>query len=112
MSTTMWNPTRHEDYDALKGFAVYTSDNERLGKITEICHPALEMPSARGKHYFRVDPGPLRKLCTDADEVFVPERLVSMIELDDDKVILEVPKSGVEQTDWSRPRDYETYRRF
>jgi sporulation protein YlmC with PRC-barrel domain len=111
MSTTMWNPTRHEDYDTLKGFEVYTSDNEKLGKITEVCHPAMEMSSARGKHYFRVDPGTMKKLFTNADEVFVPERLVSIVEPGDDKVILEVPKSRVEKTDWSRPRDYDTYRR-
>lgn len=111
MSTTMWNPTRHEDYDTLKGYEVFTSDNEKLGKISEVCHPAMDMPTARGRHYFKVDPGTLKKWFTDADEVFVPERLVSMIEPDADRVILEVPKARIEHTDWSRPHDFDTYRR-
>ena len=111
MSTTMWNPTGHADYDSLKGFEVYTSDNEKIGTIAEICHPAMEMPTARGKHYFRVDPGALKKLFTDADEVYVPERLVSMIDPDEDKVILAVPSSQVMHTDWRRPHDFATYHR-
>ncbi len=112
MSTTTWNPTTHTDYETLKGFAVYTSDNEKLGTIAEVCHPALDMPAARGQHYFRVDPGTLKKLFTDADEVFVPEQLVRKVDPADDKVILEVPKAEVKRTDWSRPANYETFRRY
>ena len=112
MSTTIWNPTTHTDYDTLKGFEVYTSDNEKLGTIAEVCHPAMEMPSARGNHYFRVDPGALKKLFTDAEEVFVPERLVQMVNPDEDTVVLEVTKSQVKQTDWSRPADIDSFRRY
>jgi hypothetical protein len=112
MSTTMWNPTTHADYETLKGFDVFTSDNEKLGTIAEVCHPAQEMPSARGNHYFRLKPGTLKKLFTDAEEVFVPERLVRMVNPDEDAVILEVPKAQVKQTDWSRPADFDTFRRF
>ena len=89
-TTTMWNPTTHADYDTLKGFDVYTSDNEKLGTIAEICHPALEMPSARGNHVFRVEPGMFKKLFTDADEVFVPEQLIRMVTPEERTVILEV----------------------
>ena len=111
MSTT-WNPTTHTDYETLKGFEVYTNDDEKLGTIAEVCHPAVEMPAARGQHYFRVEPGTLKKLFTDAEEVFVPERLVRMVNLNEDKVILEVPKNAVKKTDWSRPADYNSFRRY
>jgi hypothetical protein len=70
------------------------------------------MPSARGNHYFRVEPGTLKKLFTDAEEVFVPERLVRSVNPDEDAVILEVPKAQVKKTDWSRPANFDTFRRF
>ncbi len=111
MSTTTWNPTTHTDYETLKGFDVYTSDDEKLGTIAEVCHPAIDMPAARGSHYFRVDPGTLKKLFTDADEVFVPERLVRMVTPDEQAVILDVTKSMITATDWSRPANFDTFRR-
>jgi hypothetical protein len=112
MSTTTFTPLTHQDYDRLKGFEVFTSDNEKLGTIAEVCHPAMDMPAARGNHYFRVEPGTLKKLFTDAEEVFVPEQLIRSVDLQDDTVVLDVPKARVQQTDWSRPGDFETYRRF
>jgi hypothetical protein len=30
----------------------------------------------------------------------------------DDKVILEVPKARIKKTDWSRPANFDTFRRF
>ena len=111
MSAMSWNPTTHADYETLKGFDVYTSDDEKLGTIAEVCHPATEMPAARGGHYFRVDPGTLKKLFTDADEVFVPEHLVRMVQPEDEKVILEVTKDRIQQTDWTRPDNFDTFSR-
>src|SRR5215207_2351979 len=113
MSTTRtaWMPLTHDDYDTLKGFAVYTSDDEKLGTIQEIFHPATPMPSARGSHVFRVEPGALQKLFGGQDEVFVSERLISRVEPAEDKVILEVPKASLTQQDWRRPRDLDTFRR-
>ena len=112
MSTTMWNPTTHEDYEQLKGFEVFTSDDEKLGKIDEVFHPAMDMPQAKGNHYFKVDPGMLKKVFTDQDEVYVSESLIRTVDTKDDKVILEVPKSRVSQTNWSRPSNYESYRHY
>lgn len=112
MSTTMWNPTTHQDYEQLKGFEVFTSDNEKLGKIDEVYHPPMDMPQARGNHYFRVNPGSLKKLFTDQDEVFVAETMIRKVEPTDDRIILEVPKSQIKQTNWSRPANYDTFRRY
>jgi len=110
MSMT-WNPVTHEDYEQLKGFEVFTSDNEKLGKIDQVMHPATSMPQARGQHYFRVDPGTLKRLFSGEDEVFVPETLVRSVDVADDKIILEVPKSSVPTKDWSRPAHFDSYRR-
>ena len=109
--STMWTPLTHEDYDTLKGFDVYTSDNEKLGTIEEVCHPPTAMPAARGGHYFRVEPGALKKLFGGQDEIYVPETLISRVDPSDDKVILEVPKAQLDRQDWSRPVGFETFRR-
>jgi hypothetical protein len=110
MSMTSWNPTSHDEYDALHGFDVYSSDNAKLGTIKEVCHPAAAMPAARGQHYFRVEPGTLKKLFTDQDEVFVAETMIREVRPEEDKVILSVPKDRVQDEEWSRPHDFDTYR--
>ena len=110
MSTTTWNPSTHDEYDTLKGFDVYSSDNEKLGTIKEVCHPATAMPDARGGHYFRVDPGTLKKLFSDKDEVFIAETMIREVRPDDDKVILSVPKDRIQHEEWDRPGNFDTYR--
>jgi|GEM_PF-5087281 len=110
MSTTTWNPTTHEEYDLLNGFDVYSSDNEKLGKISEVCHPATAMPAARGEHYFRVEPGMLKKLFSDGDEIFVAETMIRDVRPDDNRVILNVTKDRIQDEDWGRPHDFDTYR--
>ena len=68
------------------------------------------MPEARGGHYFRVDPGALKKLFSDQDEVFVSETMIREVRPDDDKVVLSIPKDRVQHEEWGRPRDFDTYR--
>jgi hypothetical protein len=109
--SSMWMPERHEDYDTLKGFDVYSSDDEKLGTIKEICHPQATIPTALGGHYFRVEPGKLKKLFGGQDEVFVPETLIRRVDPTEDEVILDVPKAQVERQDWQPPRDLDTFRR-
>jgi rRNA processing protein Gar1 len=109
--STYWNPMEHADYDALKGYDVYSRDNEKVGTIKEVLHPATEMPSARGKHYFKVDPGTVKRIFGDLDEVYVPERLIQAVDPGEDKVILEVTKDRLKDERWSRPSDFDTFRR-
>ena len=109
--TMSWNPMNHSDYDSLKGFDVYSSDNEKVGTIKEVFHPQEDITAARGRHYFKVEPGMLKSLFSDMDEVYVPERLISTVNPSEDKVILEVPKSKLKSQDWSRPREIDTFRR-
>src|SRR2546430_1736313 len=99
-TTTLWNPLTHQEYETLKGFDVYTSDDEKLGTIREIFHPVTAMPTARGSHVFRVEPGALKKLFSDQDEVYVPERLISRVDLDAERVFLALPKASLSQQDW------------
>ena len=110
MSTTTWSPATHSDYDTLIGFDVFTSDHEKLGTIAEVSHPAVEFPSARGSHVFRIDPGLVKKLFTGADELFVPERLVRMVTPEEQAVILEITRSTLVETDWSRPDEFDIVR--
>ena len=48
MSTTqtLWNPLTHQDYEPLKGFAVYTSDDEKLGTIDDVATICKEAKAA------------------------------------------------------------------
>lgn len=109
MSAT-WNPSTHDDYDILKGFEVYSADDEKLGTIKDVLHPREEMPAARGKHYFRVEPGMMKKLFSDQEEIFVPERLVQTVRSEDHRVVLEVTKDWVQGEDWATPSDVNVYR--
>ncbi len=111
MSTTMWNPTRHEDYDTLKGFDVYSADQEKLGTVKEILHPQSTSTTARGGHYFKIEPGMMKKLFSDQDEVFVSEAMIERVLPADDRIVLTVTKDRIEHEDWSKSRDIETFRR-
>lgn len=111
MSYTSWQPTSHDDYETLKGFDVYTSDDEKLGTIKEVVHPtSTGMDAAIGGHYFRVEPGTLKKLFSDQDEVFVSETMIRDVRPEEDKVILSLRKESVQNTDWSRPVNTTTTR--
>jgi ribosomal 30S subunit maturation factor RimM len=110
MSST-WHPTTHADYDTLKGFDVYSSDDEKLGTIKEVLHPQTTGRMVTGGHYFRVDPGALKKLFSDQDEVFVAETMIRRVDAAEDKVVLEVTKDRIQHETWSQPADFDTYRR-
>ncbi len=111
MSTMDWSPMTHEEYDVLKDLEVYTSDNEKIGTIKEVLHPREEMPAARGRHYFKVEPGMLKQWFSDQEEFFLPERLIDEALPNEGKVILEVPKDSLKAQDWSRPPEFESFRR-
>src|SRR5688572_22348937 len=49
-----WNPETHGDYDDLRGCAVYTADNVRVGTIMHVFHPNDEPAEQRGGHYFLI----------------------------------------------------------
>jgi ribosomal 30S subunit maturation factor RimM len=106
-----WTPQQHEDYDALKGYDVYSSDNEKIGTVREIFHPQEDMATALGRHYFRIEPGMIEGLFKDVDEVYVPERLVQTVDPDEERVILEVPKGRLNEHEFGRPAEIDSFRR-
>lgn len=105
---TAWNPKTHEDFDALRGMDVFTADDEKIGSIEEVLHPANDSTSPEW-HYFRIDPGFLDKLTGD-DEMYVRASFVEFVS--EDRVVLETTKDRVESMDWTAPKDVNTYRRY
>ncbi|CAN5568811.1 hypothetical protein BH23CHL2_BH23CHL2_08370 [soil metagenome] len=105
--TSTWNPSTHDDYDALKGSDVFTADDEKIGTIDEVLHPANDS-TAPNHHYFLVKPGMLDKLVGE-DEMYVPATMVQMVS--EDRVVLETTQDRLESTDWSAPGNVDNFRR-
>ncbi len=106
MSTT-WNPSSHNDYDALKGMDVFTSDDEKIGTVDQVLHPANDS-TAHDQHYILVKPGMLDKLVGE-DDLYIPATAVQMV--GEDRVILETTKDRVDASTWTKPRNADTFRR-
>jgi hypothetical protein len=112
MRATIWNPTAHADYDVLTGKDVYSVDGEKVGSIAEVFHPSLDMPAARGRHYFLLDPGLLKDWFAGFDQVYLPESAIA--EVTPDRVTLDLTAEQVKRSskEWTRePADFATYRR-
>ena len=110
--STRWTPTTHADYDALKGRDVISADGEKVGSISEILHPNMEMPQARGRHYFLLDPGLLKDWFGGLDKAYLPE--ASIDQISPDRVVLNLRSDQIKQRskEWSRePASLDTYRR-
>lgn len=105
--TQTWNPSTHEDYDRLKGMDVFTSDDEKIGTVDEVLHPANDSTDPQ-HHYFHVDPGMLDKIVGE-DDMYVRATEVKFIS--DDRVMLGMSKDGLKSGNWSGPRDIDTFRR-
>lgn len=103
----MFSPQSHEDYDAIKGKDVYTADNDKVGTVDEVLHPADDT-LAPDAHYFLVKPGMLDQL-TGQDEMYIPASAVQM--LSEDRVILETTTASIRDANWSKPRNANTFRR-
>lgn len=106
MSTT-WNPMSHHDYDVLKGKSVFTKDNEKLGTVDQVLHPASGS-TAPDQHYLLVKPTMTERI-TGQDELYIPAATVQMVS--EDRLILETTKASAERAKWTKPRDFDTFRR-
>lgn len=113
MSTTMtWNPLTHTDYDLLTGKAVISADGQKVGSITSVLHPNQEMPAARGRHYFLLDPGLIKDWFQGFDQVYLPESAIA--DVGSDQVTLNLSADQIKQRgqEWTRqPSDLARYRR-
>jgi sporulation protein YlmC with PRC-barrel domain len=104
--SSLWNPTTHTDYDAIKGRDVYTSNNEKIGTVDQVLH-AASASTARDQHYFLVKPGLLDKL-GGQDELYIPATAVDMVS--EDRIVIGMTSAALEVTDWSRPTDADSFR--
>jgi len=52
---------------------VFSADGEQVGSVSEVFHPNMDMPAARGRHYFLLDPGLIKDLFQGYDQVYLPE---------------------------------------
>jgi hypothetical protein len=109
---TTWNPMTHADYDLLKGVAVVSADNQDVGSITEILHPNMEMPAARGHHLFLLDPGVIKDWFSGFDKVYLPESAIESVSAE--RIVLNLTADQIKKRgeEWTRqPVGLETYRR-
>jgi hypothetical protein len=109
---TTWNPTTHADYDVLKGLDVFSADGEKVGSISEILHPNMEMPAARGRHFFLLDPGLIKDWFGGFNQVYLPEAAIDTVGRD--RVTLGISANEIKQRgqEWaSEPTGLRNYRR-
>jgi hypothetical protein len=110
--TTTWNPMTHTDYDTLKGSEVFSANGESVGSIAGIFHPNADMPAARGRHYFLLDPGLLKDWFGGFDQVYLPESSIESVSAD--RVVLNLTSEQIKQRgqQWTaEPTDIASYRR-
>jgi hypothetical protein len=107
---TMWSPTSHADYDVLKGKNVYSTDGEKVGTIKKVFHPEGDFETARGRHFFLVDPGMLKEWFGGFSDVYLPERAIENVT--QDRVTVEFTKDQIRNQNWTTmPAEIAQYRR-
>jgi hypothetical protein len=102
----------HADYDLLQGREVFSADGEKVGSIAGIFHPNMDMPAARGRHYFLLDPGLIKDWFGGFDQVYLPESAIESVS--PDRVALNLTAEQVKKqgTQWTaEPRGLASYRR-
>lgn len=86
----------HEwDYDRLKGLAVHSADDQRVGTIDQV----LRLAQTPSEHYFLVRRGVIGGVLGRPD-LYIPESLVRLI--GQDRVVLRLTAEELEQPDWTR----------
>ena len=111
-AVTTWNPMTHTDYDTLKGLEVFSADGEKVGSIGEILHPNMEMPAARGKHFFLLDPGLMKDWFGGFNQVYLPESTIENVA--SDRVTLRLTAEQIKRRgqEWTtEPTGLRDYRR-
>ena len=110
--TTTWNPMTHTEYDLLQGQEVFSANGEKVGSIAGIFHPNMDMPAARGRHYFLLDPGLLKDWFGGFDQVYLPESAIDAV--GSDRISLNLTANQVKQRgkQWTtEPAGLASYRR-
>jgi hypothetical protein len=106
-----WNPMTHADYDTLTDQDVYSADGQKIGTIRTALHPRQDMPQAKGRHYFLLDPTLIKDWFQGFDEVYLPESAIAAVQAD--RVVLNLTADQIKQRsqDWTRqPAGIDQYR--
>jgi hypothetical protein len=109
MTLTQWAPMTHEDVDTLNGLDVFSAEGKKLGTIKAVYHPNLDFASARGRHYFLLDPGLLKDWFGGLDETYIPESAIAGYM--EDGVYLNLTEEQIKNESWLAPADLTGYRR-
>jgi len=110
--TPTLNRKMHTEYDVLHGREVLSANGEKVGSIAGIFHPNMDMPAARGRHYFLLDPGLIKDWFGGFDQVYLPESAIEMVS--PDRVVLNLNSEQIKQrgTQWTtEPTGLTSYRR-
>jgi hypothetical protein len=102
----------HTDYDTLKGKPVVSANGESVGSINQIFHPNQDMPAARGRHYFLLEPGLMKDWFGGFDTVYLPESVIDQVGAD--QVTLNLTSEQIKQRgkEWTtEPSGFANYRR-
>jgi hypothetical protein len=102
----------HSDYDVLKGKDVFSADGEKVGPVSQILHPNTDMPAARGRHFFLLDPGLMKDWFGGFNQVYMPESAIR--EVGSDRISLDLTADQIKQRgkQWmAEPSGLASYRR-
>jgi hypothetical protein len=102
----------HTEYDLLQNQEVFSADGEKVGSIAGIFHPNMDMPAARGRHYFLLDPGLIRDWFQGFDQVYLPESAIESVS--PNRVVLNLTSDQIKQRgkEWTtEPAGLASYRR-
>jgi hypothetical protein len=100
-------PVTANEHDALIGFAVLTSDDERLGTVSAIVHPQATAHGVRGGYYFVVSPGMFQRLINGAEDIVIPSSLVRKVYPHDRSLVLDATRDDIARIAWPAPSDTE-----
>jgi Uncharacterized protein conserved in bacteria (DUF2171) len=95
----------------LTGKDVYSADGQKIGTIHTVLHPRQEMPQAKGRHYFLLDPTLIKDWFQGFDQVYLPESAIASVQAD--RVVLNLTADQIKQRsqDWTRqPVGIDQYR--
>ena len=98
-----WPPTTDADYDALVGKEVASADDQKIGTIRVVQHPAVERPGAGGRHVLLLEPGLFNDWFAGFDPIFLPETAIASVE--PDRIVLNLTAEQIQQRSqtWTQP---------
>jgi hypothetical protein len=96
MDQSIRSPDGHDLHDELKGFEVFTSDDEKLGTVEAVLAPQTTASDAAAGQILRVEPGLIQKCFGEQEDIFVSESMIASVEPDANEVILNVPRERLD----------------